>query len=762
MRYFLGLWLLLAGTVFGGEYRGELSFFTNLYPHQDEGIATGETAAEYFQTPLAWDALSVHCPSYANDVGNLTLSLYRWKGSYADTVAEKPFAEKEFVDFRDNAHLKLDVETQPAGGYLWVLSHPVERVGVWKFPEAFSNTVSFKNGQRVAHSYFFTLHVTNAKMPFSGSFSLYEALWNEKTSPAPWQPDAQTPFVKRDLFADTWDAVDGLGRRMATHLQTGDVRPEKRVGLFYWTWHHWDGDAKHFGPYNNVEIAKKQASMGPAYHPHHWDEPMFGYYTTVDRWVLRKHAQMLATAGVDVVVFDATNGTRTWMDSTMALLETFAAARRDGVRTPQTAFMLPFGNEEWMAASLLQLYRDLYRDGKFLELWYFVDGKPLIHARPEAVTRAIASAKSEQDRADWEKILRFFTFRPVQPEYDRLPQRGDLWSWLEIYPQHPFGIRTDGGVDMMSVGVAQNYSLRKKNGGSGLCAMNDQNVFGRAYLVGEKGANVQPSKDPQRFLFGDNFQQQWNRVLDVNPDYVFITGWNEWIASRFPHWMGTDDAFPDQYSPEFSRDCEPSNGVLKDHFYCQMVDNIRRFKGTRPQRAADEHPIYRDYLGDTLPRDAAGYGKTHYTDRSGRNDLAECFVRQTADTISFTVESAAPLVDAPEGIRLFLSISDDPDRPHWEGVHFLVNREFHGKTLTLEKCVGGWKWEKIADLPFRVEGNRLTITIPRTALDQTGKIDLRFQWTDNQPQSGNPLDIYRTGDAAPDGRFTYRYFERKP
>ncbi len=47
------------------------------------------------------------------------------------------------------------------------------------------------------------------------------------------------------------------------------------------------------------------------YRYHHWSEPLFGYYVSTDRWVLRKHAEMLADAGVDVVFFDCTN--KTWM-----------------------------------------------------------------------------------------------------------------------------------------------------------------------------------------------------------------------------------------------------------------------------------------------------------------------------------------------------------------------------------------------------------------------------------------------------------------
>ena len=69
---------------------------------------------------------------------------------------------------------------------------------------------------------------------------------------------------------------------------------------------------------------------------------MFDYYIDTDKWVLRKHAEMLADAGVDVIFFDCSNGSFTWRESYLAVCEAFAEAREDGVNTPQIAFLMPF------------------------------------------------------------------------------------------------------------------------------------------------------------------------------------------------------------------------------------------------------------------------------------------------------------------------------------------------------------------------------------------------------------------------------------
>ncbi|MDO5114125.1 MAG: hypothetical protein Q4E67_07085, partial [Planctomycetia bacterium] len=88
-------------------------------------------------------------------------------------------------------------------------------------------------------------------------------------------------------------------------------------------------------------------------------------------------------------------------------------------------------------------------------------------------------------------------------------------------------------------------------------------------------------------------------------------------------------------------------------------------------------------------------------------------------------------------------------------------RQNPGEKAVLEKSLGGWEWEKVAEVSYVVEENRLEIVIPRKCLGLEGrKIDLRFKWVDNSQNDGDILDFYQYGDAAPDGRFVYRYWER--
>src|SRR5574344_1384523 len=103
-------------------------------------------------------------------------------------------------------------------------------------------------------------------------------------------------------------------------LQSG--RAQQEVNSVYWAWHEWE-DKPNSEVKDIHEILRKfPEAMKDISHPawtrdspgnnYFWDQPLFGYYRTTDSWVLRKHAEMLADAKVDAVVFDCSNGSFTW------------------------------------------------------------------------------------------------------------------------------------------------------------------------------------------------------------------------------------------------------------------------------------------------------------------------------------------------------------------------------------------------------------------------------------------------------------------
>jgi hypothetical protein len=119
-------------------------------------------------------------------------------------------------------------------------------------------------------------------------------------------------------------------------------------------------------------------------------------------------------------------------------------------------------------------------------------------------------------------------------------------------------------------------------------------------------------------------------------------------------------------------------------------------------------------------------------------------------------------------MQLYISVTDDSNTPSWYGFEYVVNRTSPGEKAVLERSKGGWNWERVADVDYRVSGNRLELRIERSALGLTANkpISLRFKWVDNgfrseteESTQSDILDFYKYGDAAPDGRFSFQIRE---
>ncbi|HMM17179.1 MAG TPA: hypothetical protein PKC47_06560, partial [Petrimonas sp.] len=253
--------------------------------------------------------------------------------------------------------------------------------------------------------------------------------------------------------------------------------------------------------------------------------------------------------------------------------------------------------------------------------------------------------------------------------------------------------------------------------------------------------------------------------------FIFITGWNEWIAGR---WGSTDgnpehSYFCDQASPEYSRDIEPTlTAGLKDNYYMQMVANIRKYKGMNPLPKAGEEKsikkwedwkeiklLYRDYSGDTEKRDHPGavlIPQNHYLNTTGRNDLVTMKVARDKQDIFFLAETAGPIIQGDDATWMRLYINSDRNHTTgWMGYDLRINS---GKEL--QKFTAG-KWKTISPVSVKTEGNKLMYSFPLALISgQSGALNFEFKWSDNMQQE-DPMDWYLNGDVAPEGRFSYIY-----
>ena len=568
---------------------------------------------------------------------------------------------------------------------------------------------------------------------------------------------------------DQWVAVDELGRGMPTDARS--KRDDRHVLMFYWTWH----DSRQLNYPSVVNISKIQREVpaalqdynhpvwGQELQPCFWGQPLFGYYRTTDEWVLRKHAELLADAGVDAVFFDCTNGDFIWEESTEALMKVWTEAQKEGVNVPRIAFMLAFGPTDGSLSAIRKLYNKIYKDKRYQNLWFHLKGKPVIMAYPDNLDMSNATDKA---------IKNLFEFRPGQPDYVNGGGEGQ-WGWLECYPQHEYN-----HGELMTVGVAQNASDYSR----GHCyAFNSPGTYGRSYTK----ANGHDTSEGA-YVKGLNFQEQWDRALKYDNKMVFITGWNEWIAGKQPNWPPNDPykpfAFPDQYDWEHSRDIEPNAewGDYGDSYYYQLVQNVRRYKGvSKPARVSAEKtmkigsfdgwknisPDFKHYKGNTMRRNHPQHSNSGiiYTNGTGRNDLVDARVARDKDNLYFYIETASDITErtGKGWMRLFIN-ADRKIETGWKGYDYCLNYKNpdSDSSGTVSKCAGPeWGWTDAGKFEYAVKGNKMEIKVAKSVLGMSGKVSFEFKWSDNMQEEGNILDFYVNGDVAPGGRFNFLYSE---
>ena len=375
---------------------------------------------------------------------------------------------------------------------------------------------------------------------------------------------------------------------------------------------------------------------------------------------------------------------------------------------------------------------------------------------PEAAAR---QAKAMRD---------FFTFRtPIAPYNLSSPPPGQ-WAWLQISPQSPQRSPT-GQIEQVSVGVAQNY-----NAAAGRTApMSFPGAFGRSYHDGKEDTR------PNAVRYGHNFAEQWRRALELDPPFVFITGWNEWTAGFYSEWAGykaPPPIFVDEFTEEYSRDIEPMAGGHGDDYYYQLVASVRHYKGVRALPPVTPHPIsvtgsfdawkgvgpeFRDAFGDTAHRNAPGVGKAGpYVNTTGHNDIVAAKVSYDAKNVYFYVRTAATLTPHTDPNWMLLLLNTDANyKTGWLGYDFLINRRVGAKTASLERNVGGgFRWKTVGQVSYKVQGNEMMLAVSRALLGIARlPATIDFKWADNcLSNTPNASDFTLNGDAAPDDRFNYR------
>ncbi len=546
--------------------------------------------------------------------------------------------------------------------------------------------------------------------------------------------------------------IDGLDRKVPHPGEVREERLDRFVGLFYFLWlgQHSTDEAyditKILDQDSNAVYDQDHPLWGPKKEFHFWGEPLYGYYLSDDEWVLRKHVQLLTNAGIDFLVFDTTNAAiyKNVYDVLFSILDEYY---NQGWNVPKFVFYTNTKSGE----TIKQIYEDIYKGGRYQHLWFHWDDKPLIIGDPKECT---------------DEIQQFFTFRLNQWPNEEKKQGG--FPWIDfVRPQRVFK-NEKGEIEVINVSVAQHPSV----------VLSDTPFYGYG---GNWGRNYHNGKNDERkdaIHWGYNIQEQWDFALKKDPKIIFLTGWNEWIAMRFDGPKERPVRFIDQATLEFSRDMEPMKNGYKDHYYMQMVQQIRRFKGL-PSLVRNNvkktiniedsftvwqavKPSYRDFTNDIQPRNHLGYGSFTYQNHTGRNDIDTMKVTRDDRFIYFYVRCVNELTAYTDPHWMMLLLRTKPDSSAtWEGYDFIINRQVQDSSVTIvEQSTGGWNWKEVGRVSYRVEANEMHLAVPLKLIgSESQPLKFEFKWVDNMQNAGDIMDFYVHGDVAPKGRLNYLYVE---
>ena len=318
-------------------------------------------------------------------------------------------------------------------------------------------------------------------------------------------------------------------------------------------------------------------------------------------------------------------------------------------------------------------------------------------------------------------------------------------------------------------------------------------------------------------LYGRNFQQQWDYAIANNPQFVFVASWNHYLAGSEEDEAGKIH-FIDTFTDEYSMDLEPSSETLKDSYYYQLVSNIRRFKGANVQTAQSTSKtinIYGDpnQWNDSNLIDYNSYTNIHSPNRSVNNnnlewgygnrninsskpvinDIRTTKVSYDASNIYFYVETVNNITDISK-LRLLIdtlpSKTNTSDK-NWNEFEYVLNRNGATEnTLKLEKASNNCRndanpsyttktctWSNVGNVNYQIVSNTLQVSIPRNYLGLTdtndGHFTFNYKWADNNLNNADYgehedltrmydiMSIYTDGDAAPGGRFAYKFSGNK-
>lgn len=576
-----------------------------------------------------------------------------------------------------------------------------------------------------------------------------------------------------DVFDATINSIvatDALGRSFG---ESRVAESEKEVGIFYFVWHgeHTPNiyDITKLNETKPEELwSTANSTVSPLNVMYYWGEPLYGYYSSDDPWVIYRHLELFTLSGIDYICLDLTN-ISIYKENVQAIADIILLFQEQGFDPPKITAMMTGAADDAPPDEerIKEFYAYFYKNSKYDSVWY----------RDKTDNKPILIMNMDEDRAyprlD-EEIKNYFHFRDLVWPFEQPDINAESMSWMDwVYPQRTY----NGGY--MSVSVAQHPSYAFSN------SVNP--YMKEAYYNANKGRGynyVTKKNNSQNVTAGTNLEAQWQTVFDnygaVNE--VMVTGWNEWIANKgIGDGVNQSDqvTFVDLCDMEFSRDMEMMKGGYGDNFYLQNMRNVRRFKnlsetafagakGTPELNDAWPSPrVYKDISGDAMVRNwPDATGKTMLQNNTARNDITDIEVMNDREFLYIkivTKENIAIDYNKQNNLNILLSVPGSGGNT-WEGYNFIVNRvpAQHGfATTALEKFTadGEFSVSSVSLCQSYLAENVFAVKIALSDLGINNAADFTvdFKVADGISDPSQIINYYIDGDSAPIGRLNFRY-----
>ena len=576
------------------------------------------------------------------------------------------------------------------------------------------------------------------------------------------EPEVDPVPVSQSMVGDIV-GVDQFGRAFD---RIGGFRDDRQVGMFFWPW---IGQPYASGVYDatkilqmadgkNILFHKYDDVISPNGQAHWWGEPLWGYYNSDDEWVLRKQMQMITMAGVDFIFFDHTNAV-IYDKVVLQVCKVIDEMQKEGWNPPKIVSYTHSRSFQTVRG----LYNLLYKPGRYPNVWYMYEGKPLIIAytnpaddRAEAASRGDTSYDPGQLDAE---ILDFFHF--FKPNWPSDPTYPNGFTWIEWKFPQPYHTESK----MMNVTVASHpmvpmsFSLTRENWTN----------WGRGWNPSLR-QNIAEDVDKGTF-----FQAQWDEAVKADPPMVSVGGWNEWIA--YKQLYDGEYMLCDAASKEYSRDIEPMKGGYEDAFYLQLIRNVRRYKGSQEglREAQPEKTI--DIGGDVAQWSDVGYvmkntdaafiarnaygntQKVHYAQPAPADKLLEVRVAHDAENIYFYIkgkEAFSKPTQMGNWLNIYIGVGEVALKA-WESYDYVVGREVYGDKATVQKIAAGYKFSDCGQARLLRSGDIIQLAVPRSALSIGGEKQFYFKVAMGVDNPSDIMNTYTSGSAMPMGRLSYMY-----